>query len=132
MTAEDAHLIEGFENGTAAQFGHEDHIRVAWLYLQEMSLTGAIDRFRKGAMAFARSRGKPEIYNETMTWAYLILIAERIARCGDSSSWVEFTKGSADLFEAKHAVLKRYYREETLSSEFARGVAVLPERVRGS
>ena len=132
MEPEDVRLVAGFENGTAPGFSHDDHIRVAWLYLQEMPLTSAIDRFREGAKAFARSKGKPEVYNETMTWAYMILVAERIARCCDPSSWERFMERSQDLLEPKHAVLKRYYREETLFSDFARRVVVLPDRALGS
>jgi hypothetical protein len=67
MTPEDARLVAGFENGTADTFTHENHIRVAWLYLQEAPLIQALDRFRQGAMTLAKSKGKPQIYNETTT-----------------------------------------------------------------
>ena len=128
MDPEDARLVAGFENGTAETFTHENHIRVAWLYLQEASLTEALDRFRRGAMTLARSKGKPQIYNETMTWAYMVLIAERMARCGEPSDWELFTRENPDLFAPDQAILKRYYREETLQSDFARTVVVLPDR----
>jgi hypothetical protein len=58
----------------------------------------------------------------------MILIAERSARCGDRSDWELFKTQNPDLFEPEQAVLKRYYREQTLQSDFARRVVVLPDR----
>jgi len=74
-------VIEDFEQGRVpGGFHHADHVRVAFAYVSEFSLPEAMARFPAALRRFARSRGKPSLYHETITWAYLFLIAERLAR----------------------------------------------------
>jgi hypothetical protein len=50
-----------------------------------------------------------------------------MARMGYPQSWDEFAAGNADLLNWKENVLKKYYRAETLSSEFARKTFLFPD-----
>jgi len=75
---------------------------------------------------FAAARGKASLYHETITWAFMFLIRERMARTR-AANWQEFAQQNADLLEWKGGVLSRYYREETLASDLARSVFVLPD-----
>ena len=61
--------------------------------------------------------------------APVFLINERIGHNGQKQSWEEFVEANADLFDWKNNVLKTYYDAETLSSEFARRIFVLPDKV---
>ena len=74
----------------------------------------------------AESRGKPEIYHETLTWAYMILINERIQRA-DVDEWTAFKSDNEDLFQRGNVILRKYYRQETLDSDLARRVFLLPD-----
>lgn len=89
-------LIEQFENGAtpAATFHHADHVRLAFEYLRRYSALEALQRFSAALQRFAATQGKAQLYHETVTWAYLLLIRERIARAGSAQSWLEFSKAT--------------------------------------
>ena len=74
-------LIRRFEDGTlpASEFHHRDHVRLAWLYLDEEPPLAALARFAEGLKRFATRNGVPGLYHETIIWAYLLLIHERKA-----------------------------------------------------
>ena len=127
-------LIRRFEDGTlpASEFRHRQHVRVAWMYLKEGSPLAALARFIEGLKRFAERIGRPDVYHETTTWAYLLLIQERMARAGYGETWEEFEARNPDIFVCKPSVLDAYYREETLGSELARRVFVMPDRNCGT
>jgi hypothetical protein len=106
---------------------HRDHVRLAWLYLREHPLPEALVRFSGGLRRYAAALGKPELYNETVTVAYLTLINERMARLGQGD-WEDFAAVNPDLF-AHPAALRPYYRDETLRSALAKAVFILPDRL---
>jgi hypothetical protein len=127
----DEELIERFENCTLAgkDFHHREHVRVAWLYLRGNSVLETLGKFSAGLKRFASANGKPNLYHETITWAYVFLIHERMMRNGSEHGWATFVEANADLFDWQESILKSYYRDETLSSEQARGNFVLPDRI---
>jgi hypothetical protein len=109
-------------------FHHRDHVRLAWIYLRRFPVLEALARLSTGLADLARSRGVPGHYHQTITWAYVFLVGERRARTGPERSWEEFAEDNADLLEWSDGILRRYYHEETLRSELAREVFVLPDR----
>jgi hypothetical protein len=109
-----------------SDFHHADHIRLAWIYLGDHPLLEAIERFTTTLRTFATHHGAPEKYHETITWAYLLLIHERMQRHGAGSTWEEFRAANPDLFAWKPSILDRYYEPATLRSDIARRVFVLP------
>jgi hypothetical protein len=125
----DQELIDQFENCTLPGecFHHREHVRVAFLYLTRYSVLDALQVFSKTLRRFAEARGKPQLYHETITWAYVFLIRERMARNGKNQSWDEFSSSNPDLLVWKDGILTRYYRPETLTSNLARAVFVLPD-----
>jgi len=121
-------LIAQFEQGRAPNgFHHADHVRMAFAYVSEFPLLEAIARFSAALKRFALSQGKPNLYHETITWAYLFLIAER-TRADQVGSWDEFAKRNADLLVWKGGVIERYYTKRALESDLARRMFVLPDR----
>jgi len=122
-------LISEFEQGRApAGFHHADHVRMAFAYVSEFSLLEALARFSAALKRFALAQGKPNLYHETITWAYLLLIAERV-QVEPRSSWEEFAARNADLLVWKGGVIERYYTKQALESNLARRMFVLPDRV---
>ena len=123
-------FIARFEDRTfpANDFHHPQHIKVVWLYLQRYSLLETLNRFSENLKRFATANGKPNIYHETITWAFVLLINERIARNGRDEKWPGFSSRNADLFDWKNNILKSYYREETLGSDLARKMFILPDK----
>jgi hypothetical protein len=101
---------------------------MAFLYLARYPALEALQRFSAALARFAAANGKPQLYHETVTWAFLLLIRERLARTGGPQTWAEFAAGNADLLNWKDNVLKKYYRAETLSSELARTTFLFPDK----
>lgn len=130
LTLDDTTLLRGFEAGTLppSAFHHREHVRVAWLYLQQEPPLTALARFAEGLQRFAAAQGQAGLYHETITWAYLLLIRERMERDGAYTTSEEFADRHPDLLSWKPSILDRYYRPETLGSELARRVFVMPDR----
>lgn len=221
---DDEAFLARFEAGTLppAGFKHPEHVRAAWLMLRRYGPAGALERYPAALRLLAAAAGKPGLYHETITWAWLLLIHERMARGtaiadseaaesgasamvtrskderkvpgagwdddhssgqigaagigrldgggelgmagevvrtgiagggdrrepsrsdwpGDAGghgswggseprgmSWELFRRANPDLFERGGPLLRRYYREETLSSALARRIFVLPDRL---
>ena len=126
----DRELLERFEDGTlpSESFHHEEHIRVAFLYLSEHSVLDSLERFSAALRRFATRNGKAGLYHETITWAYILLIRERMARAKHKGTWREFKAKNQDLFDRKRNVLKKYYRDETLASDLAKHTFVFPDK----
>jgi hypothetical protein len=131
---EDTEFIERFENCNlkGEDFHHRDHVRIVWLYLQSNSVLETLGRFSAGLKRFAAANGKPNLYHETITWAYVFLIHERMERKEHRQSWAEFVAANSDLFDWKDNILKTYYQETTLRSETARRTFVFPDRFPGA
>jgi len=130
----DDELLSRFEDCTLANesFHHSDHVRMAFLYLHRYPALEALQRFSASLVRFATAKGKPQLYHETITWAFLLLIRERLARAGCTQSWTEFAANNEDLLNWKRNVLKRYYRAETLSSDLARNTFLFPDKTSES
>jgi hypothetical protein len=126
----DDEFFAAFENCTLPldAFRHADHVRMAFLYLGKYPVLEAIRCFSSSLVKFATAHGKTNLYNETITWAYLLLIRERLARADRRQSWTEFAAGNLDLLDWNNSVLKKYYRDETLKSELARSKFLFPDR----
>jgi len=125
----DEEFIAGFESCSlpAETFHHEQHVRIVWLYLQRYPVLETLARFSENLKRFATANGKPNLYHETITWTYVLLIHERIRRDG-AQDWEQFKRANPDLLDWKNSILKNYYSDETLRSEVAKRVFVFPDR----
>ena len=117
--------LRAFDAGALdpAQFPHAEHVRFGYEMLARYSFGDAISRFSRGLKLLTAKAGKPELYHETITVAFLALINERRARCS-AQSWNEFRAGNTDLFD-KHC-LEKWYSAEQLRSDLARRAFCLP------
>jgi len=127
--------IEQFEKGRApdGMFHHSDHIRVAFAYLSRYSAIEALQKFPDALRRFAAAQGKPDLYHETITWAYLFLIRERMQRIGHAQTWEEFAAANPDLLTWERGtggILAKYYSPETLHAPAARAAFVLPDKLQ--
>jgi hypothetical protein len=110
------------------RFHHADHLHAAWLYLTRFPATEAIARFSDALRSYTTSVGKPDRYHATVTWAYLLLLNERIRVSEPSATWEQFAATHSDLLDWKNSILLKYYRPETLDSQIAREVFLMPDR----
>jgi len=122
-------LLRGFLDTTlpADQFHHQQHVHVAWLFIQKFGMPDALREFTAAIKRFADAKGATGLYHETITWAFLLLIADRQARC-DAENWDAFAAANRDLLVWKPSILERYYSREMLTSDLARKVFLFPDR----
>ncbi len=127
----DEELVASFEAATrpASDFPHREHVRVAWWYVRRYPLHEAIGRFAAGLQRFASAHGVPGLYHETITVAFLLVVADRLDDDARRLTWTDFSARHADLLAWKPSVLDRYYTEGTLWSDRARRQFVMPDRV---
>ena len=128
----DDEFLAAFEDCSLrnGDFHHADHVRMAFLYLSRFPAIEALQRFADSLQRFAAFHGKPERYHETITWAFVFLIRERMSRhAGSVRDWEQFADQNADLLNWKDNILRRYYRKETLASDLARKTFVFPDRL---
>ena len=127
---DDAALLHGFEACTVlpAAFGHREHVRIAWLLLRaHPRFEDAAHRFCRGLRAFAAAHGKSTLYHETITWAYLALVHERMqAAQAGYDAFDAFAEAHPDLLAPGLAALAPYYPADVLRSAAAKRAFLLP------
>ena len=109
-------------------FDHEAHVYLAWLYLDRYPVTEAIDRYTAALKRLTAKLGVPGKYHDTITWFFMLIIAQRRIACADVG-WTVFKEKNADLLSRENNVLNRYYSKETLATDAARQSFVLPDRL---
>ncbi len=113
----EAHAIDN------TTFGHAEHVRVAYDLLRKYDFIDAAAIYAKGIRTLAAKAGAPDKFNLTITYAFMSLIAERLADT-QTDDFECFTRENPDLM-AK-TVLDQWYSKERLNSALARGVFLLP------
>lgn len=120
--------IRAFEAGDIdpEQFDHEAHVRVVWCYLQQFPAADTLARFTCALRALTERLGMPQKYHETVTWFFIIVIANRVAN-SKTRSWEGFKTENDDLIRNGSTLLRRHYSAVRLDSADARRVFVLPD-----
>jgi hypothetical protein len=109
-----------------ARFPHREHIRMAFEMLRRHAFPEAALLFSEALRGIVVRAGQPQSFHQTITIAYLSLIAERIElQC--HADFNAFALQNPDLFDK--AVLSQWYRPERLASPQARRTFLLPERM---
>jgi hypothetical protein len=133
---QDEELLQKFEDISLpiTSFRHEEHVRVAYLYLRRYPLLDVLARFPANLKKFAAHHGQSGLYHQTITWAHLFLIHERLTadQSVASTTWAGFKQRNSDLLDRKDSILAKYYRKETLASSAAREHFVMPDRLPSS
>ena len=114
-------LLDRFVDTTlpADQFHHQQHVQVAWWFVRDHGMPAALAEFSAAIKRFADAKGATGLYHETITWAFLLLIADRQART-PAVTWDEFEAANPDLLIWKPSILNRYYSKELLASDLAK------------
>ncbi len=126
----DSDFLAAFEKARLdpARFGHEDHVRAAYLMLGRWPLSAALGRYAAALRRLVAKAGRPEKYHETITVAYMLAIADRMARSG-APDWHRFREENPDLL--RRSWLMRLYAEDELADPQARERFRLPARLFG-
>ena len=113
MTIQYSALLTRFEamDVNAAEFGHREHVQVAFEMLHKYSYIDACTKYANAIITIATNAGASDKFNVTITFAFLSLIAERMH--GTSwSSFEEFLSRNGDLLSSD--ALERWYSREEL------------------
>lgn len=118
--------LEQFLRGDAdpRMFPHEQHVRLGFEILRRHDFAETAHLYSRALRAMTQRAGQPQAFHQTITIAFLSLVAERM-RTGKPAGFAEFAAGNPDLFDK--SVLSRWYRPERLLSEIARSSFVLPD-----
>jgi hypothetical protein len=108
----------------AASFPHREHVRMAFEMLRRHDFAETVLHFSRALRSMAQRAGKPEAFHQTVTIAFLSLIAERLEG-GQWDDFAAFARHNPDLLEK--GMLVRWYRPERLASAQARRTFLLPE-----
>jgi hypothetical protein len=128
MNAENADL-ERFVRAEidARTFPHREHVRMAFEMLRRYDFAESVLHFSRSLRAMAQRAGKPEAFHQTVTIAFLSLIAERL-EAGACEDFAAFAHDNPDLIDK--SLLTRWYRPERLGSASARRTFLLPDRAQ--
>ena len=126
---ETTEALQAFEMGALdpAKFPHAEHVRLGFEMLARHPFGEALLRFSRGLQLLAARAGRPQLYHETITVAFLALVNERRVR-GGPQTWSEFQRSNADLFDKR--CLEKWYSAEQLASDLARRTFCLPRPIR--
>jgi len=104
-------------------FHHRDHIRLACIYLQRYGEADATERITQSIRNFAARHGKSEKYHQTMTVAWMRLVADAARR--SQGGFEELTARFPALLDK--STLNAFYSEALLKSEAARSTFIEPD-----
>ena len=106
-------------------FDHRAHVRAAWEAVDRHGLAAAAARIPAFLQGFTAAAGVPERYHETVTWGWLLIVADRMI---EGEGFEAFADRNPDLFDGS-PILARFWRPETLASDRARRRFVFPDRI---
>jgi hypothetical protein len=101
-------------------FRHGD-LRFAWIHLHRIAFEEALTSVREGIRKFAVHNGQPHLFHETITTAWVKLLATH-----HESTFAQFI--SENEHRLNQGLLHRFWRPELLDSDAARTTWIAPDR----
>jgi hypothetical protein len=123
----DSEFVRAFEACELSNecFHHRDHLRLAWIYLKSHGEAEARRRLGDTIRRFAGHHGKSDKYHETITAAWLRLVASAMDRSPRGASFDDLTIAAPELLDKN--TIERFYSVVVLASESARTSWVEPD-----
>lgn len=110
---------------TPAQFNHEAHVRLAYIYLVESDVESAVQKMRAGLLNFIEHNGIPRSkFHETITRAWVLAVRHFMNRSTSKSS-ADFIAKNQELLDSK--IMLTHYSASVLFSSDARTSFVEPD-----
>jgi hypothetical protein len=122
----DSEFVEDFRSGrlSPAAFDHEAHLRAACLLLETQPFLEACISMRDGLRCIAQKAGKPDLYHETITVAFMAIVADKMSI--SDGGWRVLLANHPELSDRD--LLHSFYSKQSLDSTKARKTFVLPDR----
>lgn len=126
---DDGEFMAAFHSGSMARqpFRHEHHMRTAWLLLRREPLGKVAAEVRQGIGAIAAAHRAHDLYHETITQAFLHLVAAAIHGAPPGEDWRGFRGRNPELMAWPSPLLARHYSQRLLVSDQARHTFAAPD-----
>jgi N-formylglutamate deformylase len=123
----DDEFLEAFHSCRlrTSEFRHADHLRLAWLHLAREPFEPALARVRGGIQAFAKHHNLTDLYHETITTAWVHLLATHLPATHQENNFEEFLTANEPRLNS--ALLHHFWTPEVLASREARSRWVPPD-----
>ncbi len=123
----DDDLLRAFETATisTADFHHRQHVQVVWVMFSRWGEREGGERFIAAIRRLAAAHGADQLYHETITRAWLVLVGAAASAHPGAGASEEFL-AAAPWLEDK-TLLGRHYSPERLGSEEARTQFLEPD-----
>jgi len=130
--------------GSGGRFGHRQHVQLTWLAVRRYGMPAAIRLVSDGIRRTARYAGAPQKYHETISRAWVELVAHHAIGhpagtaghpagqgdaghpAGQEADFATFAAANPLLLDKR--LLTRFYRPATLAAPAARTGWVEPDR----
>ncbi len=111
----DTDFLNAFDDTTLEPFHHRDHLRVTYLYLRRFGEQATRERLGPAILRYAAARNGAEKYHETITLAWISLVARASASVRTFDAML-----AAHPHLLDKNLLDRYYSPAVLQSQEAR------------
>lgn len=120
-------FVQQFEACTLPSeiFKHRDHVHLAFIYVRRFGAHAAEARIVDSIRRFATSLNHPEKYHDTITRAWLRLVAMASGLSPQIADFREFAEAHRWLFDAR--TLDAFYSAPRLRSDEARVAWIEPD-----
>ena len=110
--------------GPAGEFGHREHVRLAWRELRAHDRHLALERIETAIRHVAAAHGAPDKYHRTITEGWAALVAHHLAEA-PGLTFDEFCAQFPALLDP--GLLGRHHSRELLADPAARASRVEPD-----
>jgi hypothetical protein len=111
--------------GPAGQFGHREHINLAFWAVRRYGMPDATGRICAWIQQLTAYQRVPQKYNHTVSRAWMEIVAQHVAADPDCADFRVFADRHLALLDKR--LLGRHYRSATLASVRARRDWVEPD-----
>jgi hypothetical protein len=110
--------------GPQGEFGHREHLRLAWRELREHEREIALARIETAIRHVAEAHGAPQKYHRTITEAWVGFVGYHLAEA-PALTFDEFLERFPGLLDG--GLLTRHFSRELLATPAARSTWVDPD-----
>ena len=124
----DVDFIKKFEDGdfSKQEWTHLNHVRMAYIYLQNYSLQDGTEKIRTGLKKLIKSQGvDQDQFHETLTAGWAKLIDSKIRKGPITQNFGEFCEINPQLLD-RHSIYF-YYSPKLIASKEARKEILGPD-----
>ena len=109
-----------------AEFDHAAHVRLAYVYLCEDSIEGAVVKMKRALLSYLAHLGADPIkYHETMTRAWVMAVDHFMRRSAACAAYADLVSINPELLDSR--IMLTHYSADLLFSPAARRGYVEPD-----